>query len=165
MDVYALCLESLNLRVLVEGAVYEIDAYLGRVEGGERLHDYYVHEPVGHGSLWRNVGVVAVLRRIGAGDEVCLVFHGACLVNHFIGLGLVFEPFAQHVFDVGYGSTFSRLGKLQRDEGVESHAAGAEEGEIVDYPVVELLYLACVYYLDGFLWVERYAQMACESVA
>ena len=81
------------------------------------------------------------------------------------GLGLVFQTFLQHVLHVGDWSALAALCELQRDEGVEAHAAGAEEGQVVDDAVVEGLDVAGVDDVERPLQVHRDAKMPRQSVA
>ena len=78
---------------------------------------------------------------------------------------LVFQSLFQHVLYVGDGPPLACLGKLQRDEGIEAHAAGAEEGQVVDDAIVEIYYLSLVDNVKSFPDVHGYAQMTGQPVA
>ena len=127
-DVDVIGTESLDLRVVAQGLHEQVGGYLGRVECIEGLHDDDVHQSVLHRGTGGDVGVVAVLRGVGAGNEEGLVLHLARLVLDLVGLRLVLQSLLQDVLDVGDRPALARLGELQRDERVEAHAAGAEEG-------------------------------------
>ena len=157
--------ECLYLRVLVESPVHKVDTYLRSVKRRERFHDNHVHQTVGHGGLRCNIRIVAVLACIGARNEISLILLGAGFVFHLVCLRLVFQSLPEHVLKICDRSALTRLGKFQRDESVKSHAASAEERQFVDDPIVESLNLAAVDDVDGFSWVERYAQMPCEPIA
>ena len=164
-DVQFLAAERFDLRVLVERLVEHVEAHLRCFQHIERLHDDYVHQAVAHRGLRCDVGVVAILRSIGARDEEGLVLLGSCLVFQGICLRLILQALAQDVFRITDRSTLAALRKLHAHEGVESHSAGAEEGVVVDDPVVEVVDFALVDDLDAFLQVHGQEQMASQSVA
>ena len=102
---------------------------------------------------------------VAPGDEKGLVALGARFVRYLVGLGTVVQTFLQHVFHIGDRAALASLRELQRDEGVEAHTAGAEEGQVVDHAVVEILDAAGVDDADGTLDVERQTEMPSQSVA
>lgn len=60
-DMKLLATERLDLRVLVEGLVEHVEAYLGSLDHVEWLHDDDIHQSIAHRSLWGDVGIVAIL--------------------------------------------------------------------------------------------------------
>ena len=113
--------------VLVEHPVEELESQRRHVEHGERFEDGDVHHPVGKRSVRRDVGVVAILRRVCAGDEEGLVVDGAGRVFDFVRFGPVVQRFVERIFEVRKQSPPSRVGELQADERVKPHAARAEK--------------------------------------
>ena len=165
VDVQFLRPEGLDLRIVAEGLHKEVGGYLWGVEHIERLHHDHVHLAVFHRSTWGDIGIVAVLRGVGTGNQESLVLRGARLVFYLVGLGLVLQSLFQHVFHVGDRASLACLGELQRDKRIETHAAGAEEGLLVDDAIIEILNLRLVQYGDGFLHIQRQTEMAGQSVA
>ena len=161
----ALSAEGLDLRVVRQCLHEEVGSYLGCLERVEGFHDDHVHHAVLHRGTRGDIGVVAVLRGVGTGDEKGLVALGARFVLYLVGLWAVVQTFLQHVFHIGDRAALASLRELQRDEGVEAHTAGAEEGQVVDHAVVEILDAAGVDDADGTLDVEWQTEMPSQSVA
>ena len=164
-DMQLLTTERFDFRVFVECLVEHVEADLRSLNHIERLHDDNVYQSVAHRSLRSNIGIVAILRCVGAGNQERLVLLGSRLVFQRIRLRLILQSFSQYVFCIADRSPFATLCKLHADEGVEAHAAGAEEWMTVDDAIVEVVDLACVDYLDALLQVHRQEKMACQSVA
>ena len=165
MDGDALRAEGLDLRVVAKGLHEEICGNLRRIKGIEGFHDNHVHLTVLHRGTWGDIGIVAVLRGIGTGNEEGLVTLGTLFVLHLVGFGLVLQTLLQHVLHISDRATLASLRELQRYEGIEAHAAGAEERQVVDNAIVERLYLIGIDDLNGLLDVEWETEMTGESVA
>ena len=84
---------------------------------------------------------------------------------HLVGLRLIFQSLFQYVLHVGDGSALAALCELQGDEGVEAHAAGAEEWQAVDDAVVEGLDVAGVDDVEGAFQFHGYTEVPGQSVA
>ena len=100
------------------------------------------------------------MRRVGTRNEECLSTRGAGFVLYLVGLGFVFQSFAQHVLNIGDRSALACLSELMADKGIEAHAAGAEERVAVDDPVVEFVNFTAVDDLNRLLQVHRKQQVA-----
>ena len=165
MDMEVARAETLNLGTHVERLAEHVDGYLGRLENVERLHDDNIHQPVAHRRLWGDISVVAVLRRIGAGDEKRLVVGADAVGVDLVGLGLVLGALLKYFLQIGDGTSLAGLGELLADESVEAHTAGAEERILVDDAVVEVVHLVTVNDLNAFAHIERQQQVTGQSVA
>ena len=87
-----------------------------------------------------DVGIVAILRGIGTGDEKGVDGMAVALFvaeSESIGFGLVAQTVGECLFDIGGRAAASRFGKFHADEGVEAHSASAKERSAVDGAVVE----------------------------
>ena len=104
MYVQMLGSERFDFRTLVERLVKHINAYLRRFEQIKRLHDDHIHQSVTHGSLWRDIAVVAILRRIGTRDQKSLISSGPVLITNLVSLRLVLQSFLQNFLYIGNGA-------------------------------------------------------------
>ena len=164
-DAELLGAERLDVAVFGQRLVEELERQLRGLDGSERFEDGNVHEPVLHGGIGGDVGIVAILRGVGAGYEKRLVRRGPVGVLDRVGFGLVFDELRQGIFHISERTAAAAVGKLLADEGIEAHPAGAEKGMAVDGAVVEAAHRALVENAQGAGGVERYLQMACQSVA
>ena len=94
-----------------------------------------------------------------------MVFYGTFLVLNLIRFRLISQAFVQCVFQVGEESPLARVGKLQADEGIEAHAASAEERNVVDFSVIDTYPVAFIQNVDGTFGIHRYMQMSGQPVA
>lgn len=157
--------ERLDFGALVERLIEHVNAYLGRFEQVEWLHDDYIHQSVAHGCLWRNVAIVAVLRRIGTRDQESLISSGPVLITNLVSLRLVLQSFLQNLLDISDGATLACFGKLVTDTSVETHSASTEEGIAIDDTIVERSYLAQIDNLERLPDINRYHQVARKTIA
>ena len=164
-DMELLAAERLDLRVLVQRLVEHVETYLRRLDNVEWFHDDDIHQTIAHGCLRGNIGIVAILRCVGTGNEERLILLGARLVLQRVSLRLILQSLAQDIFCISDRTTLAALGKLHADESVKAHAAGAEERVVVDDTIIQISNLALVDDLYAFLQVHREQQMSCQSVA
>ena len=164
-DMQLLTTERFDFRVFVECLVEHVETNLRSLNHIERFHDDNVYQSIAHRSLWGNIGIVAILRCIGAGNQERLVLLGSRLVFQRICLRLIFQSLSQYVFSIADRPSLAALCKFHADEGIEAHAAGAEEWVAVDYTIVEIVDFACVDHLDALSQVHRQKQMPGKSVA
>ena len=164
-DMKFLAAERLDFRVLVQRLVEHVETHLRRFDYIKWFHDDDIHQTVAHGCLRGNIGIVAILRCVGAGDEERLILLGASLVFKSVSLRLILQSLAQDVFGISDRTALAALGKLHADESVKAHAAGAEERVVVDDTIIQISNLALVDDLDAFLQVHREQQMSRQSVA
>ena len=164
-DMELLAAERLDLRVLVQRLVEHVETYLRRLDYIEWFHDDNIHQTVAHGCLRGNIGIVAILRCVGTGNEERLILLGARLVLQRVSLRLILQSLAQDIFSISDRTTLAALGKLHADESVKAHAAGAEERVVVDDTIIQISNLALVDDLYAFLQVHWEQQMSCQSVA
>lgn len=61
--------ECLDARALVKRLAEHVDGDLRSLKNVERLHNHHVHQSVAHRCLRSNIGVVAILRGVGTGDQ------------------------------------------------------------------------------------------------
>ena len=165
MDMDALAAEGLDLGIVAQRLHKQVGSNLRGFQGVERLHDDDVHHAISHGSAWGNIGIVAILGSIGAGDEESAIAGSARIVDNLIGLRTIFQSFFQHILNIGDGSALACLCELKRDEGIEAHAASAEEGLTVDDTIVEGFNGAVVDQLQGTTYIDGNAEMTRKPVA
>ena len=142
VDVQVTATEGTDAAVRSNRLVEELYGNLRSLKHGEGFHDGHIHQSVAHAGLRCDVGIVAILAGIGTGNEESLVDLSLPVHGNLVGVGLVFQSFLQRVLDIGEQSAAASLGKAVADERVEAHTASAEEGLLVNHPVVEALYLA-----------------------
>ena len=165
MNVDATRLEGLDVGVVAQRLSKEVDSEGRGLDDVEGLHDDDIHHAILHRSARGDVGIVAILRSVGTGNEEGFVLVGARLVLNGVGVGLIGESFLEHIFDIGGEAALACLSKLQRYKGVEAHAAGAEERLVVDDTEVEMVGLSQIDDVEGFLHVHGQTEMTRQAVA
>ncbi len=89
----------------------------------------------------------------------------AFVVCDFVLAGAELDDALYYAADVAKGSAYFFVGKLVADECIKSHTAGAEEYVFVGGAVVDGADIALTNYVDCLGGVERYIEVACQSVA
>lgn len=156
VDMQMACAEGLDAGTLVERLAEHVDGYLRSLKDIERFHDHHIHQSVAHAGLWGDISIVAVLRCVGTGDKKRFISCRVLIRAKLIGLGLILKAGLQYLLDVCDGATLACLSKLETDEGIESHSAGAEEVVTIDGAIVQVMNLTGVEDLDALLYINRY---------
>lgn len=164
-DVYAAGLEHLDVAVAKEGLGKHLQGHLRPFDRMEWADDDNVHEAVFHRGRRGDIGIVAVLRGIGEGDQEGFQSVGATLDLDRIGLGLVSQAHTNRIPYILQQTAAVALGKLEADEGIEAQAAGAEKGAIIDNAGVERVNDIAVDNGNGACRLCGYLEVACQSVS
>lgn len=157
--------ERLDFGALVERLIEHVNAYLGRFEQVEWLHDDYIHQSVAHGCLWRDIAVVAILRRIGTRDQKSLISSSSVFITDLISLWLVFQSFLQNFLYIGNGAPLACFGKLMADTSIETHTTSTEEGVTVDDTIIKRMYLTQIDDLKRLADIDGYHQVTRKTIA
>ena len=165
MNHKAIGLKGLDMTILWKGTFEELQSDLRGIDGIEGFHDNDIEEAVLHAGIGGNVGIVAILRGIGTGDEEGLAFLTAAVALDGVGLGFIEKAFLEGILDIGQEASPPRFGKLLTDEGIKTHTAGAEEGTGIDGAIVQRLHDIAIDDFDGFTRFEGDMKMAGESVS
>ena len=151
--------------VRVQRLVQHLHDDLRSLDDVERLYDGHVEQAIGHGCLRGDIEVVAVLRGIAACDEEGFVVFFLPVKFEFVGFRFVGESTFQGVLNVSNQSSLSAGGEFLADEGIESHAASAEERYVVDDAVVQSLDVASCEHLQCLVRIHGNLYVACKSVS
>ena len=80
VDMDLLCTEGLDLRIVAKGLHKQVGSNLWGIEYIEGFHDHHVHLTVLHRGTWGDIGIVAILRGVGTGNQEGLVFSCTSLI-------------------------------------------------------------------------------------
>ena len=157
--------ESLDFRVVAQGLHKEVGGNLRSLQCIKGLHNDNIHLAVLHAGTWSNICIVAILRGVCTSNEESLMMMDAAVVEDFIGLGLILQTLLQHILNISDRTTLTCFCELQRDKGVEAHAAGAKERKSVYDSIIECINTALIDDVNALLHIHRQAQMTGQSVA
>ena len=131
----------------------------------ERLYHRHIHQPVSHGGIGCDIGIVAILRGISQGNAEGLVGVLPLLIDDGVSLGLILGQLDNGFLHVSQQTALGRGGEAITHVSIVAHAAGAEEGTSIDESVVNVHTVALVDHTQSLTVVERYLEMAGQPVA
>lgn len=135
VDAQRLALECLDAAVLVDGLVEQLERQGRNVEHRERFQNGDVQQAVIQRRPWSDVGIVAVLRRVAAGDEESPVTGRRIAIHlQLVDFGPVLQALQQSLFQICQRSALPCLREFKADKGIEAHAARAEKGIPLIFP-------------------------------